>query len=126
LEPAGAILQTAPFVLLCALLAACSGPPQAAPANASPLSVHKSLGGRQCEPDSGRTLAALQAELQAAGVRVQRAACGDDGRLRPAVCGAGDGRIGILTIAAAQRTQAERLGYAPLAQLPDAREMPCR
>jgi hypothetical protein len=57
---------------------------------------------------------------------VQRQACGDDGRIRPAVCGAPDGRIGIFVIPAAQQAQAARLQFTPLAALPDAREQPCR
>lgn len=106
------------------LLAACAAPPAAAPA-APAVSVTKSFGGRQCEA-GGASLAALAAQLAQAGVSVQRQACGDDGRIRPAVCGAPDGRIGIFTIPATQQAQATRQGFGPLAALPDAREQPCR
>lgn len=106
------------------LLAACAAQPAAAPATPT-VSVTKSLGGKQCEA-GGASLAALAAQLTQAGVRVMRQACGDDGRIRPAVCGAPDGRIGIFTIPAAQQAQAAQQEFTPLAALAQAREAPCR
>jgi hypothetical protein len=112
------------WLLLPPLLAACAAQPAAAPA-APAVSVAKSLGGRQCEA-GGTSLAALAAQLAQAGVTVRRQACGDDGRMRAAVCGAPDGRIAIFTIPAAQQALATQAQFVPLAALPDAREQPCR
>lgn len=111
-------------VLASALLVAC-GAPAARQEAAASVQVVKSLGGRQCEP-GGMTLDALAAQLAGAGVMVQRRACGSDGRMRPAVCGAPDGRIGLFTIPAAQQAQAASLQFAPRATLPDAQEAACR
>jgi hypothetical protein len=110
--------------LLLPSLAACAAQPAAAPA-APAVSVTKSLGGKQCEA-GGTSLAVLAAQLAQAGVTVQRQACGDDGRMRAAVCGAPDGRIAIFTIPAAQQALATQAQFVPLAALPDAREQPCR
>jgi hypothetical protein len=112
------------WLMLPPLLAACAAQPAAAPA-APAVSVAKSLGGKQCEA-SGTSLAVLAAQLAQAGVTVQRQACGDDGRMRAAVCGAADGRIAIFTIPAAQQALATQAQFVPLAALPDAREQPCR
>lgn len=101
-----------------ALLAGC-----AAPQAAEPLRVAKTLGSRQCEA-GGTTLEALRTELERAGVRVARAACGSDGRMRVQRCGASDGRIGLFEIAAADREAAARLGFAPAPS--EATEQPCR
>jgi hypothetical protein len=111
------------WLFLSPLLAACAAQPAAAPTPV--VSVTKSLGGRQCEAGAA-SLAALAAQLAQAGVTVRRQACGDDGRMRPAVCGAADGRIGIFVIPAAQQALAAQAQFAPLAALPDAREQPCR
>jgi hypothetical protein len=112
------------WLMLPSLLAACAAQSAAAPA-APAVSVTKSLGGKQCEA-GGKSLAALAAQLAQAGVTVQRQACGDDGRMRAAVCGAPDGRIAIFTIPAAQQALATQAQFVPLAALPDAREQPCR
>jgi hypothetical protein len=115
------------WLILPPLLAACAAQPAAAPAApaAPAVSVAKSFGGKQCEA-GGAGLAALAAQLAQAGVTVQRQACGDDGRLRAAMCGAPDGRIAIFTIPAAQQVLATQAQFVPLAALPDAREQPCR
>jgi len=103
---------------LALLLPACAG--VAAP----PLEVYQSLGSRQCER-GGRTPAELAELLRAAGVPVQAVGCGHDGRMRPMVCGAADGRIAIIAIPAEQLATAEQLGFWPLSALPDARRLPC-
>ncbi len=81
------------------------------------VSVVKSTGSVQCT-GGGRTLAALQAELTGAGVSVSGASCGHDGMIRPAVCGATDGTVGIFEVPAAQRAQAEALNFTLLSAAP--------
>lgn len=84
----------------------------------------RSLGTLQCET-SGPTATALAQSLRDAGVRVQAVACAHDGRMRPAVCGAPDGRLAVADIAAAQRSLAEALGWKPLSAWPAAQREPC-
>lgn len=99
-------------------LAACAAEP-------APVAVAISLGTRQCD-SGGLQPAALALRLSDAGVRVLSQACGVDGRMRPSVCGAGDGRIAIFEIPAAQLATAQGLGYARLDTWPDAQREPCR
>lgn len=89
------------------------------------VSVYKSLGSLQCGA-GGASVDTLEAQLRAAGVAVRATACGTDGRMRPAVCGAPDGRIGIFDVPASQRRQALAQGYSLLASLPDAQRVACR
>ena len=79
----------------------------------------------QCE-GGGTPLPELARDLRDAGIPVLASTCGSDGRMRPAACGRGDGRIGIFEIPASAAAAAEAKGYAPLARLPDAEESPCR
>jgi hypothetical protein len=112
-------------VLLASLLAAAAATACAA-GTGDRVRVHISAGTKQCDTSGARGAAGLQAlarPLEAAGVRVLAGACGDDGRMRIAVCGAGDGRIAIFDIAAADAAKAAQAGYAPLPA--DARERPC-
>lgn len=87
--------------------------------------VYVSAKSLQCQ-GGGRTLAEMQAKLVQAGVTVQSASCGADGRMRTAQCGGGDGRILIYTVPAAQAAAASAAGFRPLASLPDASRQPCR
>lgn len=102
-----------------ALAAAC-----AAPTTAAPLWMAQPLGTRQCE-DGGRTPQALAQALREAGVAVQALACGHDGRMRPAVCGAPDGRLALVQVPEDQAARAQALGWVPLAGLRDAQRQPC-
>ena len=108
-----------------AALAGCATPPPAASPGEA-VTVARTRGAVQCG-DRGTAPEAMRAELQRAGVRVQASACGSDGRMRPAVCGAGTDEINLFDIAAADLPRAQALGFAPLSRLGgDARAVPCR
>ena len=112
-----------------ALLAACASAPGggaagggsagagAAPAAApGTVAVWAALGTRQCDRqanDEKQAIARLRAKLQAATVVVKGESCGSDGRVRPAACGAADGRIGVFDISAPQLRAAQAAGFAP-------------
>lgn len=120
--------NTLTALLTVALLPACAGPAAdpsrvAAPSGAS-VAMAKPLGTRQCEP-GGPTAESLAGALRNAGISVTAVGCGHDGRMRPAVCGAGDGRLAVVDVPAAQQAQAESLGWKPLSALPDASRQPC-
>lgn len=129
-------LHTGGFVLAATLLSACvpAGnvvnpwvpyPTYPTPApTPSYVDVYKYQGSRQCE-GGGVPLAEMQRQLQAAGVRVQAAACGTDGRMYPAFCGGADGRINILSIPTKALPVATAQGFTPLSQLPDAQKSNC-
>ena len=87
--------------------------------------VFKSLGSVQCSR-GGADPASLARQLTDAGVAVRNSACGSDGRMRAAMCGANDGRIAIFEVDSADLAAAARLGFAPLANLPEAQVSPCR
>lgn len=100
-------------------------------ANAGPAAtpgtvrVYKSLGTVQCA-DGGTDLPTLARQLEGARLKVLGSACGTDGRVRPAMCGAADGRIAIFTLSADDARSASALGFGLLSSLPEARELPCR
>ena len=98
-----------------------------APEDATPtVQVFKNRGARQCG-GPGTPPEQMRAELERAGVRVQASACGDDGLMRPAVCGGGTGELNLFDIPAADLPRAQALGFAPLSRLgADARSVPCR
>ena len=89
------------------------------------VSLYKYSGSVQCTA-GGLSLAEMRRELTDAGIRVLGADCGDDGKLYPAVCGGGDGSIGIFEVPATQAEKASALGYAPLNALPDASKVECK
>ena len=95
-------------------------------APASPqVAMFKSLEGRQCE-SVGRNADDVAAELTRAGIEVIARSCGHDGRMRPQMCGAADGRIVIVEVPASNKDAATALGFAPLSLRPDAIRAPCR
>jgi hypothetical protein len=105
----------------CSLTACASAPGQPAE---PPVRIFKSQGSLQCS-GGGTPVAALAQQLQAAGVAVISSACGTDGRMRIAMCGAADGRIGIFEVAARDTAAAAALGFAPLSRLPSAQVVTC-
>jgi hypothetical protein len=107
-------------------LAGCAAAPGAATA-AAPVWIAQPLGTRQCEeaPQAQRTGQAALKALKDAGLSVAASACGHDGRMRPAVCGAGDGRLVLAEIASDQLARAQALGWVPLASMRDAQRQPC-
>jgi hypothetical protein len=99
---------------VCALATgACGGGGDAA----APVSIYKSLGSLQCN-GGGTTVSALQQQLAVAGIQALAASCGFDGNVYAAVCGAPDGRIGIIDIPAQAVQIATTLGFSPLSVLP--------
>ncbi|WP_224962239.1 hypothetical protein [Geomonas subterranea] len=109
-------------LVACTALAGCTcrlkGPP------ATGARYYRTLGSLQCT-GGGSSPAELAQELRKAGIAVNRTACGVDGRMHAAVCGAPDGRIAIFEIPPEQAGAATALGLQPLATLPDAAETPC-
>ena len=107
--------------------AACTGPATERPpptAAVDRLVVFKSLGRRQCEA-GGETPATLAAQLNSSGIEATPAGCANDGMMYAAVCGGGDGVLGLLDIAAADAAAAAKAGFRPFSDLPDASRQPC-
>jgi hypothetical protein len=88
------------------------------------VSVYKSAGSVQCS-GGGLTPAQMQIELTAAGIGVISAACGADGTVVLALCGAADTKINIFEVQASDVAAAQGLGFALLSGLPDAARKPC-
>ncbi len=100
-------------------VAACGG------GGASPvIAVYSSFGSVQCS-GGGTTLTHLQQSLVAAGIQVLASRCGLDGVVRPALCGAPDGRIAIFDIDEPAAAVALFLGFALLSTLPGATHDDC-
>jgi hypothetical protein len=89
------------------------------------VKVFKSRGSAQCEPKSGTSPEIMRGDLEKAGVTVISIACGNDGKMYPAMCGATDGAINIFVIPQRKAAQAATLQFAKLSSLPDASENPC-
>lgn len=126
---------TVPMLVVCASLSACGGgggPDDSSvsekdrklSAEDSSVSVYKSTGATQCA-GNGMSLTTMQGQLTAVKVEVRSAACGADGMVYPAACGASDGRIGVFQIPAAQVSAAAEAGFALLSTRPDATIVPC-
>ena len=92
----------------------------------STVRVFTYAGSTHCSPASGSSLAEMAAPLKDAGVQVVRAACGKDGLLHTAKCGANDGRIGVFEIAVKDAKKADSLNYAKAGTLPDMSVGECR
>lgn len=90
----------------------------------STVKVFRSRGSLQCA-GGGSTPAVMQGTLSKAGIAVKSSACGNDGLLHPAICGASDGRINIFVISRGKLAQAQTLGFAHFSSLPDAQATPC-
>ena len=113
----------------CAAPAASSPTASAAPATVKPpVTVARALGTQQCgDQPHAATAELLLKALRGAGVDAQALRCGHDGRMRPQVCGAPDGRLAVVDVPAAQVDAAKAQGFEPLlARWPDARSEPCR
>lgn len=104
------------------MLSACAGLGQMA--SASRVSVYKYVGSRQCE-GGGVPVEKMMRQLSEAGIPVMNVSCGTDGRIYPAMCGAPDGRIGILEVPEGKLSAASALGFAPLTSLPEASKTVC-
>ena len=72
--------------------------------------VYKTRGSVQCE---GRGVGPEQmsADLLKAGIRVERYACGHDGRMRATMCGGATGELNLFSIAARDVARARELGF---------------
>lgn len=117
------VLRPAAHAAACAFslaLAACAQQPPG-----PTVEVYASRGSLQCT-GGGVPVAELQRRLSDAGVTVLESACGSDGRIRPAVCGAPDGAIAIFRIPASHTATADARGFRPLAELPGATRGACR
>lgn len=86
--------------------------------------VFKYTGSVQCA-GGGIDLPAMTRQLTDAGLKVLSSACGTDGLMRPAVCGASDGRTGIFELSGNDAKAASKMGFMPLSELPEARVVPC-
>jgi sugar phosphate isomerase/epimerase len=114
-------LRMAALALLA--LGACASEPAAS--TETNLRVARPLGSVQCSA-SGVPVSALARELADRGVKVLGTACATDGRMYAAMCGAPDGRLGVLEIRAADAEAAAALGFKPLEQWRGAATVPCR
>lgn len=99
------------FLSFVFLLASCGG--VALQASQPSIALFKYVGSEQCgEPLM--TAANLQdtvAILKRQGVAVLSAQCGSDGRMYPAVCGAGTGEVWIVSVAANDEARAVAAGF---------------
>lgn len=104
-------------------LAACAAG-NTAGAAVEKISMARNTGAVQCE-GGGLTLQETERQLADAGVQVLSISCGHDGRMRPMMCGRGDGSLHIVEIPASQAAKAETLKFIPLSRLPEAKRRPC-
>ena len=104
------------------MLGACAGLGPVGPAPG--VLVYKYVGSRQCE-GGGVPVEKMMRQLSEAGIPVMNLSCGTDGKMYPAMCGAPDGRIGILEVPEGKLSAASALGFAPLTSLPEASKTVC-
>ena len=89
------------------------------------VKIAKSNGAVQCQ--AGHVgLLEMQADLSAHQVRVLSRACGVDGLMHIASCGAEAGELNIFTIAKSDFAKSQALGFQALSDWPDAAETPCK
>lgn len=86
--------------------------------------VFKSDNSIQCE-NSGISLADMRKELTSAGIDVICAQKGNTGLAYPAVCGGGTGNINVYLIHTNNLSDAEKLGFKPVRDLPDYKDNQC-
>ncbi len=76
------------------------------------VEVYRSLNGKQCE-QGGLSLTELEQALLARGVRAPgKGKRVDDGRMRVAMCGAPDGKVGVFQIDKSELELARQAGFA--------------
>ena len=99
------------IILMTTVIAACNAIP-----NTTLITVQKSLGTLQCQDNDNteHRFIQLSTQLKEAEIKIASAAISHDGRSRPAVCGAADGKIGLFKIPSTQLQQAQQLGYSLL------------
>lgn len=103
--------QSIAVVAVSILMTACANHAATSTTPTAQVEMYTSLQHRQCEPDSGLTVAEISQRLQQAQIQVYQARVGSDGRIYAQVCGGADGRIAIVTIPQSQQKQAEALGF---------------
>ncbi len=124
-----------PNIILClsallassTLLSACGGGggDGADEAGNATVAVYTSTGALQCS-GGGQSVATLRSNLLSAGVTpTNDGDCGDDGQAHVAMCGALDGSIAVFDVPTDQLSVAQRLGYAALNTLPQAKRTQC-
>ncbi len=117
-------LSRAPLTsaLLALLLQGCSGTAESAASR-----FYKPTGSLQCSASvsTRRHLDAEVAALEAGGAKVEARSCGVDGKMRPAVCGAPNGDIFLVTLDAAAAPLAQRRGFRPAGEVPQAQVASC-
>lgn len=109
--------------LSASLLAACAADP--AVSDVARVRVAKPLGSVQCS-GGGVTVQELAKQLGGSGVKVLGSSCATDGRMHAAMCGAADGRLGVLEIGASDLKAAQALGFKPLEDWRGSAAVPCR
>ena len=92
---------------------------------ATKVTVYKYAGSVQCY-GGGTPISAMQMQLNHARIPVHTAACGVDGNMYSAVCGAADGIIGVFEVSSLQQQEATTLGFLPLSNLPAATLVACQ
>lgn len=107
-------------LLAAALLVACGGGGDSPP----PVLLAKSVQNIQCEPPR-TTMAALDAELQAAGFATRPQRCAWDGLLYCAACGCGSSYLRLIEVPAHRVAAARQLGYVTPNSFPAAEPMSC-
>ncbi len=105
--------------LAAVLLVACGGGD-----SQPPVLLAKSVQNIQCEPPR-TTMAALDAELQAAGFATRPQRCAWDGLLHCAACGCGSSYLRLIEVPAHRVATAQLLGYMQPNSYPAAEPMPC-
>ena len=88
------------------------------------IRLYKYAGSVQCN-GGGLSLPQMTLQLNNAGVQVLSSFCGTDGMAYPAVCGGGDGRIGIFEVPSSQEQAASAVGFTLLSNLPAASKIAC-
>ncbi len=99
------------IILMSTAIVACNAIP-----NTTLITVQKPLGTLQCQDNDNteHRLIQLSTQLKEAEIKIASAAISHDGRSRPAVCGAADGKIDLFKIPSTQLQQAQQLGYSLL------------